>query len=471
VRYADTDVVTQAGVGGTEKLRVRRTQRMKPRELVVGAVGAALVLAAAGMLFAFGPRGPVDPLDFALLVLAMAVLGRLEFEVSNGFTIPTQLAFVPMLFVLPPAVVPLAVIAATVLDRIPDLLRGHWHPQRLLLSVGDAWFAIGPALVFVLAGISEPSLADWPIFALALGAQFAGNMVAAALGEWMTIGFAPRLALSVVWRVWLVDVMLSPIGLLAAYATVIQPHAYLLVLPLAGVIPMFARERRERIGHAIELSAAYRGTANLLGEVLTADDEYTGVHSQDVVVLALAIADELRVDLDERRLVEFGAMLHDIGKINTPPQILNKPGPLTDDEWEIMREHTIVGQRMLDRVGGTLHEVGRVVRASHERFDGGGYPDGLAGGQIPLAARIVAVADAYDAMTTNRPYRAPLPCEVALAELRDGEGTQFDPLVVYAAMSALSRIAAVAGPAAQAAVDRRPPGASAPLPRIVRAVR
>ncbi|MDX6704865.1 MAG: hypothetical protein QOI48_711 [Solirubrobacteraceae bacterium] len=413
---------------------------MKPRELAGAVVSATLALAAAGLLFAFGHRGAVDPVDFALLVLATAVLGRLEFEVGSGFTVPTQLAFVPMLFVLSPAVVPLAVIAAAVLDRVPDLLRGRWHPQRLLLSVGDAWFAVGPALVFVLAGINRPSLADWPIFVLALGAQLAGSLAASTLSEWTAHGRALRLPLPLMWRVWLVDVMLSPIGLLAAFATLVQPRAYVLVLPLAGLIPAFARERRERIGNAIELSAAYRGTANLLGEVLTADDEYTGVHSQDVVVLALAIADELRVDPDERRLVEFGAMLHDIGKINTPPQILNKPGPLDDDEWAIMRQHTIVGQAMLDRVGGTLHEVGCVVRASHERFDGGGYPDGLAGFDIPLAARIVAVADAYDAMTTHRPYRAPLPQEVALSELRDGEGSQFDPLVVYAAIAALSRV-------------------------------
>jgi len=429
---------------------------MRPRELAVGTIDAALVVAAAGLLFAVGHRGPVDPLDFALLVLATAVLGRLEFEVGSGFTVPTQLAFVPLLFILPPAVVPLAVIAAAMLDRLPDLLRGRWHPQRLLTSIGDTSFALGPSLVFVLAGISEPSLADWPIYALALAAQFAGNLATTTLGEWMARGDAPRLQLRLIWRVWLVDLMLSPIGLLAAYATMIQPQAYLLVLPLAGLIPVFARERRERIGQAIELSAAYRGTANLLGEVLTADDEYTGVHSQDVVVLALAIADELHVNADERRLVEFGAMLHDIGKINTPPQILNKPGPLTDEEWEIMREHTIVGQRMLDRVGGTLHEVGRVVRASHEHFDGRGYPDGLAGFEIPLAARIVAVADAYDAMTTRRPYRAPLSCDVALAELCACEGTQFDPPVVDAAMAALSRIAPVAGAATESVVDRRP---------------
>jgi putative nucleotidyltransferase with HDIG domain len=192
---------------------------------------------------------------------------------------------------------------------------------------------------------------------------------------------------------------------------------------------------------AIELSAAYRGTAMLLGDVLSDDDEYTGLHSHDVVELALRVADELHVDAVERRLVELGALMHDIGKLATPKAILHKTGPLTDDEWVIMREHTVVGERMLDRVGGYLRDVGKVVRSSHERVDGGGYPDGLAGDAIPLASRIIAVADAYDAMTTSRPYRAALPRETAIAELRANAGTQFDSAVVVSALKVLNRTA------------------------------
>ncbi|MDX6537528.1 MAG: hypothetical protein QOD37_1869, partial [Gaiellales bacterium] len=171
----------------------------------------------------------------------------------------------------------------------------------------------------------------------------------------------------------------------------------------------------------------------------TEDDEYTGTHSQGVVLFALAIADELRIHEEERRLVEFGALLHDIGKMSTPKKILNKPGPLDDDEWETMRRHTIDGQRMLDQVGGPLHDAGEVVRASHERFDGDGYPDHLRGHEIPLAARVVAVADAYSAMTTRRSYREPLAPEVAARELRVNAGTQFDPAVVDAALAVLAR--------------------------------
>ncbi len=240
-------------------------------------------------------------------------------------------------------------------------------------------------------------------------------------------------------EVWLVDALLSPIGLLAALASTVAHHAYLLVMPLGALLAVFARERRERIGTAIELSSAYRGTALLLGDVLSEDDEYTGSHSKGVVMFALEIADELRMDDDERRLVEFGALLHDIGKMSTPKEILHKPGPLDDDEWETMRLHTIDGQRMLDQVGGTLHDVGEVVRSSHERFDGGGYPDGLRGDEIPLAARVVAVADAFSAMTTRRTYREPMAPGVAVRELRAHAGSQFDPHVVEAALVVLAR--------------------------------
>jgi HD-GYP domain-containing protein (c-di-GMP phosphodiesterase class II) len=148
--------------------------------------------------------------------------------------------------------------------------------------------------------------------------------------------------------------------------------------------------------------------------------------------------------------VEFGALLHDIGKMTTPKEILHKPGPLDEDEWETMRKHTIDGQRMLDQVGGTLHDVGAVVRSSHERFDGSGYPDRLSGAAIPLPARIVAVADAYSAMTTRRSYREPMVPDAAARELRDNAGTQFDPAVVEAALVVLARDAHIEIPATNA---------------------
>jgi two-component system, cell cycle response regulator len=154
-------------------------------------------------------------------------------------------------------------------------------------------------------------------------------------------------------------------------------------------------------------------------------------HVLDVGQLAIAVG--RRLGMPEESLPELlhGAELHDVGKIGLPDSILRKPGPLDDDEWAFMRRHTIIGERFLLAVPA-LRNVAALVRSSHERWDGGGYPDGLAGEEIPLGARIIAVCDAFDAMVTDRPYRAGMPREAAEAELRRCAGTQFDPAVVTA---------------------------------------
>jgi putative nucleotidyltransferase with HDIG domain len=423
-----------------EESRSRVQQPLRGGELAASLIAGIPFVVVVALLLAAGNVGDVNELDVVLFVVAGSVMGRLEFEIGAGYTVPTQLIFVPMLFVLPAAIVPLIVAAmALVGERLPGVIARRVHPTRLLLVLGDAWFALGPAAVFVVAGVGAPDLADWPLYALALATQFVGDLANSVLGEWVAHGVRPWLVLTDLREVWLVDALLSPIGLLAAFASTVQPQAYLLVLPLGALLAVFARERKERIGTAIELSSAYRGTALLLGDVLAEDDEYTGTHSQGVVLFALAIGDELHVREEERRMIEFGALLHDIGKMSTPKEILHKPGPLSDDEWETMRRHTIDGQRMLDQVGGTLHDAGEVVRASHEWFDGRGYPDHLRGHEIPLAARIVSVADAWSAMTTRRTYREPLTRQAAIDELRTNAGTQFDPAVVDAALAVLAR--------------------------------
>jgi len=171
--------------------------------------------------------------------------------------------------------------------------------------------------------------------------------------------------------------------------------------------------------------------------VVEADDEYTGVHSRDVVELTLRVVDRLGLSARERRDAEFVALLHDVGKVRVPNSIINKAGPLDDEERAVMERHTIEGERLLLRVGGLLGEIGRVVRSCHERWDGQGYPDGLAGEQIPLLARIVSCCDAYNAMTSDRSYRQALPPEEAAAELRACSCTQFDPRVVDALLASL----------------------------------
>ena len=158
-----------------------------------------------------------------------------------------------------------------------------------------------------------------------------------------------------------------------------------LVLPIMGLLAFFARERRAHIDKALALSHAYRGTALLMSDLLEADDAYTGgEHSHGVVALALAVGDTLGLGARDRRNLEFAALLHDIGKIRVPDEIINKPGKLTDAEFEIVKRHPVDGQEMLERVGGVLAEVGIIVRHHHERWDGRGYPDRIAGEAIPL---------------------------------------------------------------------------------------
>jgi putative nucleotidyltransferase with HDIG domain len=170
-----------------------------------------------------------------------------------------------------------------------------------------------------------------------------------------------------------------------------------------------------------------------MGEMLEADDAYTGgEHSKGVVALALAVGRRLGLDARAQRNLEFGALLHDIGKLKVPEAILNKPGRLTPEEWEVIERHPEDGQRMLEKIGGVLAQVGLTVRAHHERWDGGGYPDGITATAIPLDARIICACDAYSAMTTDRSYPRRDAGRGRADELRRCAGTQFDPDVIEA---------------------------------------
>lgn len=197
----------------------------------------------------------------------------------------------------------------------------------------------------------------------------------------------------------------------------------------------------ELIEDGAEQRAARRAEAGVAGvrtllAALEARDFYTGEHSQRVVSLASAVARRLGLDRDAVRDVEQVALLHDIGKVGIPDSILQKQGPLTIQEWKLMREHPAIGARILAGTR-TLAHLAPAVHAEHERFDGTGYPNGLRGSAIPIASRITLACDAYDAMTTDRPYRVRLPVAQAAEELFIGAGTEFDPDVVAALVAEL----------------------------------
>jgi putative nucleotidyltransferase with HDIG domain len=209
------------------------------------------------------------------------------------------------------------------------------------------------------------------------------------------------------------------------------------------LFPAFAAQKffllyREQRATSEELTAAFErqertnlSFATALVATLDARDRYTAGHSAAVAVYARDIAERLGLSESDQRLAHLAGLVHDIGKIGLPPGLLEKVGPLTLDERRQMEAHPVIGERILRNVEG-YEEIAGVVRYHHERLDGQGYPDGLSVGEIPLLARVLAVADAYDAMTSDRPYRDAMSSDLARLRLAQGVGTQFDTGVVAA---------------------------------------
>ena len=201
---------------------------------------------------------------------------------------------------------------------------------------------------------------------------------------------------------------------------------------VAGVIPGWLFDRQRSLLQ--ELANANEETLLGLISALDLREHNTRLHSQRVREYTELIATRFGVDGKARREISFGALLHDVGKIAVPDRILLKPGELTEEEWREMRKHPEAGYRMLKRIG-FLKEAADIVHAHHERYDGRGYPRGLKGEEIPLGARLFMVADVYDALTSQRPYKSPLSYEEAATEIRNHTGSQFDPAVVATFMA------------------------------------
>jgi diguanylate cyclase (GGDEF)-like protein len=715
-----------------------RDRRASERELLVDAIAAALFCATAGAFLLSGNLAGLSLPVTVLLVAVYALVCRIEFPLGAGYVVPTQLILVPMLLILPPAVVPAAVGAGMVIGNAVDWAFGRVPPRRVLSAVPDAWHAVGPAAVLLAAGSPRIGFSELPLLGLALAAGFVLDLASSLVRMWLAgVGPELRVQVRVIGLVWAIDACLAPLGLLAGIAARANALAIPCVLPLLLLLWLLARDRSQRIDKAhhrlqlveqerVRLQSAVRrlgdafaarleleglleillhgsieaidaaagrleldgrqspvrlsvgvegwldelagaGPARqsdgvpfapvqvgrsgvwrlttpvriaasprdivgslwlvragrpfeedeivLIGELIAkaelaaaeiiahqmireqamtdaltglgnrrrltedltaafdselahrsssvlllfdldgfksyndtfghlAGDElltrlgerlrsavdgvgrayrlggdefcahleldgidpqeliaraaaaltetgadYTIAASLGVVLLpqeadsatrALRLADErmyankrsrsggaggqagevllrtLRAkqpELDEhstqvaalaarvgRRLglsgeeldeISRAAQLHDVGKVGIPDAILNKSSRLSDREWEFIRNHTVLGERILEGAPA-LRPVARLVRSSHERWDGFGYPDRLRGEQIPLGARIVSVCDAYDAMITQRAYRAAVPHEVACRELRRCAGAQFDPAVVEA---------------------------------------
>jgi cyclic di-GMP phosphodiesterase len=199
---------------------------------------------------------------------------------------------------------------------------------------------------------------------------------------------------------------------------------------------LYARDLRHLLelerGQRRRLEDAYHETVTALASALESKDTGTGAHSQRVHRYAVELAREIDSEIADNESVEYGFMLHDVGKIGIPDRILQKPGTLTGAEWRLMQTHTVLGEQLLRGVTFLRGKGLEIVRSHHERWDGGGYPDRLGANEIPVAARVFAVADALDAMTSDRPYRPAMTWAAAGREIEAQAGGQFDPAVVEA---------------------------------------
>jgi HD-GYP domain-containing protein (c-di-GMP phosphodiesterase class II) len=433
------------GVMASEQLvgeaRERRARSMDARERRVIAASAVLYCVAAVAIALLVPSER-DPSIWLVigLVVGHAVVSRVRFEFGGGYVVPEQLLIVPLMLLGPLNLVPILIALGGALALIPDFARGSWSRDRWLSPMADSWSYLAPVAILAALAPGDASLSEAPVYLLALAAQLGTDLLQTMVRnqlldrvpvQELVRGFAGAAR---------VELVLSPTAFVATMVALDEPIVLVLVVaPLVWMLDNFSKERWARYAAALELNRAYRGTVMLLSDVLEHEDEYTADHSRSVVDLVNAVADELRIDPEARQELEFAAMLHDVGKISIPKEILHKPAALTEPEFEIIKHHTIEGQFMLDRVGGLLGRVGEVVRSCHERWDGKGYPDQLKGEQIPLAARIVFVCDAYNAMTTDRPYRAAMKPDAAIKELVDNAGTQFDPMVVAGLVSVIEQ--------------------------------
>jgi diguanylate cyclase (GGDEF)-like protein len=201
----------------------------------------------------------------------------------------------------------------------------------------------------------------------------------------------------------------------------------------------------QRLNRELRAQSSFE-TLDILVDSIDNKDRYTRKHSEDVTEYSLWIAEELGLSEETMRTIRIAGLLHDVGKIGVPDEVLRKPGRLTAEEYEMMKRHPRLGELIVSAIPG-MEGIVDGVRSHHERWDGGGYPDQLAGDEIPLLGRIIAVADAFSAMTTDRPYRKGMDWEIALDQIRSNMGTQFDPTMAATFLTAVAKRRRVAQPA------------------------
>ncbi|GHF68181.1 metal-dependent phosphohydrolase [Streptomyces mashuensis] len=391
---------------------------------------ACAVLAAAVCAVPLARSAPGVP--WGALVLLAGVCAVCERLPRRPLTLPVLLAAAVL---LPPAAAGLAAVPGGLAGRVgrrPVAVRRLWHAAQLSLATGAASYVYGlggprPVTAPAFPRALGPALAAALVLALVLAVLEGGVLVTAE-------GRSPRTA----WRDALPGALVPPLaqgptGLLVAvvwHSPYGPPAALLVLLPMALSSWVLDRCRRER--------AAHRATVRALVQAVDLKDAYTRGHSERVGRASVLIARELGMRGERLEALRFAGTLHDVGKIGVPTRVLRKNGPLTPEERRLIELHPEYGHEMVRGIG-FLDEARDAILHHHERLDGTGYPYGLTGHQIPEAARVVAVADAFDAMTSTRSYSRARPVPAALAELHRCAGSHFDPRMVAALTRALDR--------------------------------
>ncbi|MGW2524106.1 HD-GYP domain-containing protein [Streptomyces sp. NPDC001617] len=339
-------------------------------------------------------------------------------------------------FLLPPpaaALVPLPGVLLSRVEQRPYALRRLWRAAQLALGV---WAA--GSVHWALGGREAVVGPAFPYALVPAGAAVLAFCLALALLDGGILAVAERVPLRRAWRGLFVR-SLAPVavhGLAGLMMAVLWRSPYGPVAALLVLLPMcvswwvFAQYHRER--------AAHQATIRALVQAVDIKDGYTRGHSERVGQASMMIARELGMDDARVEVLRFAGILHDVGKLGVPTRLLRKGGPLTAEERRVIELHPEYGHEMVRGIG-FLGEARAAVLHHHERLDGSGYPYGLMGSQIPESARVVAVADAFDAMTSTRSYRRARPVPVALEELERCAGAQFDPRMVAALVQALGR--------------------------------
>jgi putative nucleotidyltransferase with HDIG domain len=386
--------------------------------------GAALLLLVTPSISFDEPRSLVTSIILTLILGVVDIYRvRLPYDAENSVSMAVGFGIL-LLFGYG-----LACWAAAIAYFLADLyLKKPWYKALFNSANGVLFFGLAGLVYQSVYDVSVSllgSVRNIAVLLLAMAICLTVNTVIVSIIIALVSNQSP-------WRVWSANfegvllqfLTLAPLGTLIAMTYRQTPYGLgviLLLLPLGAVYYSLRSYQ--------QLRDQTRYTIEALAEAVDRRDPYTFQHSQRVKEYVEKIAERLNLSPGEVESMVWAASIHDLGKIDVPEGILSKPGPLEEDEWRIIRKHSAVGADIVDRI--SFHPTARgIIRHHHEWFDGSGYPNGVAGDRIPVGARVLAVADAFEAMTSDRPYRPALSYRAAVAELEAGRGTQFDPVIV-----------------------------------------